>query len=692
MPSKSWLRVLSVVVSSALLSACATSNHSDAFSKKYGEQALEVRKSYLNIDGVEEAELGIQDDVSESQQRRNDGGFFTLPSMSRPDVSFSSAEMEQLFPDSGEIQVAANQMPLNGFIHYVFGELLGVNYMVTPDVDRATAPVTLNISKPVTPRKLFALAQTALGERHVTVKYNGDVLLLAKTEPNSKAARAVGMGREVNDIPSTANSVMQIVPVLYGIKVSLKTTIEQLADVQITLDAKQSTLFITGDREQVVRAVELVQLLDSPANRGRHVGLVKLTFTGIDMYLNQLSALLESEGIPNGIIEPGNDNLVFVPLYQIGAVAVFAASQSLLDRVEFWTKTLDQPTEGDVRQYYVYHPKFARAKDIGESLQPLIAGARQTNVSSNAQNSREDANGASTGQLKATSRTTGASNDELNFVVDERTNALIFNTTGTAYKKILPLVTSLDVLPKQVMLQITIAEVTLTDEFKMGVEFALSSGKFGFNSGFASEGVGDVLTWASGVNTASLQALSSNNLFNVLSNPNLLVRDGVSATIQVGREIPIVGSTTVNPNTGNQLTQSVEYRRTGTLVTVTPTINAQGVVIMNISQSNSNETEGDAASGNPNIFERSLSTEVVAENGQTILMGGLISEETTNNNSGLPGLRDIPLFGNLFGATTQSKVKTELVIMVTPRVISRSDQWDGLMRTFKDTVSSIRID
>lgn len=167
-------------------------------------------------------------------------------------------------------------------------------------------------------------------------------------------------------------------------------------------------------------------------------------------------------------------------------------------------------------------------------------------------------------------------------------------------------------------------------------------------------------------------------------------RDGVAASIQVGTDIPVVGKTTTDPTTGTS--RSVEYRKTGISVKVTPTINAQGVVIMTIDQTNSNTVDGGSeVEGNPQIFERSLSTEVVAESGQTVIMGGLISENNNDNSSGLPGLRSLPFIGALFGTTTNSKIKTELVIMVTPKVISRSDEWDDIKAKLKQGLEYIEL-
>jgi general secretion pathway protein D len=246
-------------------------------------------------------------------------------------------------------------------------------------------------------------------------------------------------------------------------------------------------------------------------------------------------------------------------------------------------------------------------------------------------------------------------------------------------------------MPKQVMLELTIAEVTLSDEFRFGVDAAFSSGKFSLTNSFGADAIGGtVLNWASGVNSINAQAFETNSLVNVLSKPTLLVRDGVSANINVGTDIPIVGKTTTDPVNGT--TRSVEYRFAGIDVSVTPTINAQGVVIMSIEQSNSNQVSGGASlEGNPRIFERSIKTEVVAESGQTIVLGGLISENRSNGSDGLPGLHRIPILGALFGTRSRDNSKTELVIMVTPRVINRSDEWDEIKRKLNDGMEYIDI-
>ena len=141
--------------------------------------------------------------------------------------------------------------------------------------------------------------------------------------------------------------------------------------------------------------------------------------------------------------------------------------------------------------------------------------------------------------------------------------------------------------------------------------------------------------------------LSSNSLVNVLSRPTLTVRDGVSASINVGSSISVVGSTTTDPINGERQTTTSEYRQTGVDVAVTPTVNAQGIISMEVDQKISNTVPSSSgASGNPDIFQRSVKTEVVARSGQTIILGGLISANYSEGESEAPGLGNVPLLGN----------------------------------------------
>lgn len=580
------------------------------------------------------------------------------------------------------VSVSAEKMPVRDFIHYIFGELLSVNYVLGEvndagiDLDEDT--VTLNISDPVSARDLFRLVNEILIERGVHVKFGNDTFFFYRQSESSGIPQLViGIGRADSDVPETAQKIMQVVPLKFGIKVSIERTLRSLIKAKITPDFEQSAIYVEGGRDEIIRALELIDMLDTPAMRGRHIGLIEFNFVDPSVFSKEVLILLENEGIDAAMGRPNNKNLVLVPLQQLGALAVFATNEFLLERVRHWARLIDVPGEGPSKQYFLYHPKYARAVDLNESISALLGldGSGAT-----------DDNGGSTGNAPSPRRS--VTSNAISMVVDERSNALIIYTAGQQYKSLLPLLRKLDVLPKQVMLDITIAEVSMKDEFKHGVEWALKKGEVNLTTqgafGASSVGgIGLVINGNKGPLTANF--LTTNSLANILSQPTLMVRDGVTADISIGSTISVVGATTQDPINGERQTTSSEYRQTGVKLFVTPTVNAAGIVVIEIDQSISNSVPGSSgASGNPDIFERSISTEVLARSGQTVMLAGLISQNYTNGGSGTPGFSKIPVIGNLFKANSVSSNRTELVILITPRVLDDLLDWEPLIEGFKD--------
>jgi general secretion pathway protein D len=366
--------------------------------------------------------------------------------------------------------------------------------------------------------------------------------------------------------------------------------------------------------------------------------------------------------------------------------------------VQYWAAILDKPAKGPSKRYFTFTPTNARASDIFQSMAGLLGQA--TTASGENRNQTQSRNPLNGQQLVSTqnapnpNQSTSIASENVNIVVDERSNSLILYCTGAEYQKIQPLLSKLDILPKQVLLDIMIAEVTLQGEFRLGVEWALrkngvsytTQGAFGATS-FA--GLALTLNEESGVLNAA--ALASNSLVKIVSNPTLLVRDGVTASINVGSDIAVIGDTTIDPIIGQRQTVATEYRKTGVDVSITPTINASDTIIMDVAQTISNTVPGSSgAAGNPDIFERALSTQVVAQSGQTIMLAGLISEDRSSNNQGIPLLKDVPILGELARGRSQTTQKTELVMLITARVISRPDLWDEINSGFFEGLDSLR--
>ncbi len=654
--------------------------------------------------------------VGDAAQADERAGLERLRPLARTGSSLLQQDWSDRFAAGDELRVAVEDMPLAQFLHYAFGELLGVNYVISDGLDDLEAPVTLNLQEAVSSRRLFSLATELLAGRNIGVTFKDGVFYLHPVDRRGKGNVFIGLGSRVEDVPDMPGPIMQIIPLRYGVSASIERTIRGLIEAQVVADTQQGALFVTGERFEILRVLDVVRLLDQPAQRGRYVGLVSLTYISADDFMDRIVELLGVEGVPAGVGAGVNSGSVaLVSLETIGAVAVFAATRQLLDRVDYWARQIDRPAQGAERQYFVYTPRYARADELGESLVPLLgmpgesladAGSeprdtRSALVSPEARNAVDTA--LRTRRENYSSRTAAAParptvsvrSEDLTMSVDLRSNALIFHTTGTRYQALLPMIRRLDTAPRQILLDATIAEVVLTDEFAMGVEFAINGTETsgGTTGGLGLPSDGAFITNMGNDGSIRARLSATNRLVNVLSSPYIVVRDGVSASISVGNDIPTVGATFFDPIQSDTQITSVQYRKTGVNLTVRPTLNAQGLVVMEITQDISNTVDGGSeVEGAPAIFERSLTTEVVARSGETVLLGGLIAENSTDNVAKVPGLGDIPWLGRLFRSDTQNAERTELIVMITPEVIDQSTRWDGILNRLDSALRHLELE
>jgi len=273
---------------------------------------------------------------------------------------------------------------------------------------------------------------------------------------------------------------------------------------------------------------------------------------------------------------------------------------------------------------------------------------------------------------------------ELKFVADETNNAIIILAKATEYKRIKSVIDDLDTLPLQVLIEVSIVEVTLTDDLSYGVEWYmkhtdLNGGKFDAESLLdlnAGSGLGPIvpgfsflLSGSGSLVQAVFNTLAEESRLNVLSSPSLMALDNHTATIRVGNQQPVQTSSTASAN-NDVLTQSIEFKSTGVLLSVTPRVNSGGLVTMELSQEVTDVGSIDIATGQRSFLQRNLNSTVAVQSGRSIVLGGLITENTIESESGIPGLYKLPLVGGLFGKTSSSTVKSELIVLITPRIIA----------------------
>jgi len=627
--------------------------------------------------------LLVTDDKTEQQKFR-----FVAPMKLNSIQAKTAEDVLSQFSELASIKITADDLLLKDYLHQVLGEQLELSYILADDVKDDKQAVTLNLQDTISERKLFSLTEELLTQRNYVIRFDDNIFYIHKD--NAKAGKGnivYGYGKQLSDVPQTSLEIIQMVPFEYGMQTSLVLTLRQLIGVKAIPDVKRNSLTVQGKRKEIIRAIEFIQIMDQPNLRNRQVGIFKSTFLATKKLITKLTELLAQEGISVSNGKNSNKALAIVELDKQGELIFFANNNAVIERAVFWANKIDTPIISAEKQYFIYQPIYSRAIDMGESLEALIGDGAGSRIGDSTSAASQNVN-SSRSQIRS------ASSKDMKMVVDERANALIFYTSGEAYQQLLPLIKRLDILPKQVMLEVMIAEVKLTDAFKSGVDFVLTnqgdaSKVGGFNLSSGSAGLSYVLTGAQG--SLSVNLLQTNSNVNVLSRPTLLVRDGVTASITVGDDIPTVGEIVSDPVNGNRT--SVVYRKTGVDLQVKPTINARGVIIMEIKQKISNQSPGsDSVAGSPIVFERSISTEIIAESGQTIVLGGLISESRTINDSSVPFFSSIPLIGKLFDTTDDSKDKTELVVLVTPRVVESSDEWKDIKNKLLATYSGLSVD
>jgi general secretion pathway protein D len=280
-------------------------------------------------------------------------------------------------------------------------------------------------------------------------------------------------------------------------------------------------------------------------------------------------------------------------------------------------------------------------------------------------------------------------------IADERNNALVILATPAEYRMVEATLRRLDVVPLQVLLEATIAEVGLNDELRYGLQWFFSQGNF--SAAFTELGAGDVASIFPGFSAVFansdaqvvLNALTDVTDVNVISSPQLMVLDNQTATLNVGDQVPIVTQSAVSVTDPDApIVNSVEYRDTGVVLQITPRVNAGGLVVLDIIQEVSDAIETETSEINsPTIQQRRIETTVAVQSGETVAIGGLIRDIRVDTVTGIPLLSEIPVLGNLFKTTSETIRRTELLVLITPRVVSNVEEARAVTQELRNRLS-----
>lgn len=290
---------------------------------------------------------------------------------------------------------------------------------------------------------------------------------------------------------------------------------------------------------------------------------------------------------------------------------------------------------------------------------------------------------------------------DVRVVADEENNALMIYSDGRQYEIIEDALKQLDVVATQVIIEASIMEVQLTDELRYGLEWSFNNGLGSrydgsgllSNSGevpaAVTPGFSYTVTNSIGDISAVLNALSQQSLINVISTPSVMVLDNHTATISVGDQVPVLEGQTIT-NGGNSV-QNITYRDTGVQLSVMPSVNAGGLVTMDIEQSVIDVGSIDTATGQRSFLDRTINSRVAVRSSESVVLGGLIRENSSLGDSGVPILHKIPVVGSLFGNTTTDSRRTELLVIITPRALYNKDQLRDVSEEMREQVRFMEL-
>ena len=582
-------------------------------------------------------------------------------------------------PEPEDVSMAIEQTPLPMFIQILYGSVLKLPYSMDPAVSARTDIVTFKTSRPITRSRMAELAVTLLRSYQLSVQdLNGLIRIVPANAPSAAPPPTLRVGKMLPQTPEALRTAFQLVELDVVKATDISTVVRQILGTRVTFqeDPVRNAILLSGTQSDLRMAIELIQTLDQPRMRGSIARRLTPAYLNANEFSSRLSEVLQAQGYAVGVGATANTPILLIPIPVIGSVMVFTNTDSAMDLVLRWARELDRPIIAQTQNgLYTYAVKFADAQDLARTLGEVLGAPSSAPVATGI---------VPPGASAQPPRTASGGN---RVVVNSATNTLIIRgSNADEYQQIQALLRELDRPVKSALIEVVVAELRLGGSQTLGIEWNVPTrsvnsgqnlvtagtlGRLGIGSGGFSLSYGN----AAGQVLAQLNALASRNHARILSNPKIMARNGETASIQVGQEVPVVtsqqSSGTGGLLGGTTVLNQISYRSTGVILRVRPVINSGNRLDLDVSQEVSSAAETrTGVSASPTISTRRIETKLSLRDGSTVLLGGLISRSTSDANTGIPLLKDLPGVGALFRTESDSSDQTELLIMITPYVVN----------------------
>ncbi len=597
----------------------------------------------------------------------------------------------------GDFSLNFENADLKEVVQSILGNALKVNYSVDPTV---SGSVTISSARPVAQDDLLPILEMVLQMNGAALMRDGELYRIVPE------ASAVSQWGDVGD--ARPGYGISILPLRY---VSAQTLISLIDGFgtrpgSVRAETARNLLIVLGNSADREAAIETAMSFDADWMQDQSVAVLPLRNAKPETVIPELERIFKaSEG---GV---GADLVQFMPMPRLKAVLVVAPQRETLERARTWVQRLDNNNPDLEASVYVYRVKYRDAKKLADLLNQLFSstpsvpgteaadqiepGAEpvvsegfddQIAESFPEEGQQEPPEPDSTFLAAAEPESPSvALAGGVRIQADTSNNSVVIFADLETRQEILRALTNIDVPPLQVAINITMAEIRLNDELRYGVQYFVKSQNVGLGKDNGSAGLFNTLANSIGRELPGfnfvlgserspdliIDAFDSVTDVQVLSSPSLVVMENETAKFQVGDQIPIVTRTVSDPgssDSGIVTSNEVEYRDTGIILNVKPRVAEDGTVSMTIEQEISSVTAG-SNSLTPTISNRRVSSSIAVVDGQTVLLGGLIQEQSGHEKSGLPGLHRMKGVGGLFGRTSNVSRRTELIILIRPSVI-----------------------
>ena len=567
---------------------------------------------------------------------------------------------------------------------------VGAPYAIDPAVN---GRLSFRIEQRLTREQLLSAFEAALEANGIALVRSGDQLVAtpqAKAKSSTSVRRRseanVGSGFEVVAVPLAYAQPSEVAKALEAISA---------ASAVVHTDDRLGLLVLSGTGQQLKTTMDTIKIFDQSAFEDSKIRWFELTQSQAGTVAAELERIVKGAKLPG---------VAIVPLRRLNGVIVFGRSGDSLGEIARWVGRLDTAGKESSSSLWVYRPKAASAEGLAKTLNTVL-GFQASAETSSAASTVEGAGGtvASGGaSVVATSTSITASpgaDDQVRIGVDKDTNTLIIFAAPERWVQIQKILAEIDRTPRQILIEASILEVTLGKDFEFGVDWSVLSGDLQVSSVNNNTGrVGPTfpglsITFLNNDIEAAVSALGSRTYVDVVSAPKIIALDNRTARLQVGDQVPVVTRSSQSQDGPNSpLVNSVDYRSTGVILTVTPRVSGENQLTLEVNQEVSSVARTSSSGiDSPTIQQRRFESALVMYDGAVVALGGLISSTKGAGQGGVPWLQDVPGVGALFRSSSRNSSRTELIVLLTAHIIRDRAASDAAMRDLFDDMQELQV-